>query len=74
MLIKMNNDKALRAESFSHEMFLRDQKAQFKTAREDGIEENKKEIAKRLFESGQTKEFISSITGLSLDELNNILK
>ena len=90
MLIKMNNDKTLRAESFSHEMFLMDQKAQFKSAREEGleeglvkgkaegkaegIEENKKEIAKKLFESGQTKEFISSITGLSLDELNNILK
>ena len=90
MLLKMNNDKALRAESFSHEMFLRDQKAQFKSAREEGLEEglvkgkaegkaegiqeNKKEIAKKLFQSGQTKEFISSITGLSLDELNNILK
>ena len=85
MLLKMNNDKALRAESFSHEMFLRDQKAQFKTAREEGLEEGlvkgKAEgieerniaIAKKLFESGQTKEFISSITGLSLDELNNIL-
>ena len=102
MLLKMNNDKALRAESFSHEMFLRDQKAQFKSAREEGLEEGlvkgkaegkaegiqeglvkgKAEgieerniaIAKKLFESGQTKEFISSITGLSLDELNNILK
>ena len=74
MLIKMNNDKNLRAESFSHEMFLRDQNAQFKTAREEGIEERNIEIAKKLFESGQTKEFISSITGLSLDELNNILK
>lgn len=82
MLVKMNNDKALRAESFSHEMFLRDQKAQFKTAREEGleeglakgIEERNIEIVKKLFESGQTKEFISSITGLSLDELNNILK
>ena len=93
MLLKMNNDKALRAESFSHEMFLRDQKAQFKTAREEGLEEGlvkgkaegkaegiqegqineKLAIAKKLFESGQTKEFISSITGLSLDELNNIL-
>ena len=85
MLLKMNNDKALRAESFSHEMFLRDQKAQFKTAREEGLEEGlvkgKAEgieerniaIAKKLFESGQTREFISSITGLSLDELNNIL-
>ena len=40
----------------------------------EGIEENKKEIAKKLFESGQTKEFISAITGLSLDELDNILK
>ena len=39
MLLKMNNDKALRAESFSHEMFLRDQKAQFKSAREEGLEE-----------------------------------
>ena len=86
MLLKMNNDKALRAESFSHEMFLRDQKAQFKSAREEGLEEgltkgkaegiqeNKKEIAKKLFQSGQTKEFINSITGLSLEELNNILK
>ena len=89
MLLKMNNDKVLRAESFSHEMFLRDQKAQFKTAREEGLEEGlvkgkaegiqegqineKLAIAKKLFESGQTKEFISSITGLSLDELNNIL-
>ena len=85
MLLKMNNDKALRAESFSHEMFLRDQKAQFKSAREEGLEEGlvkgKAEgieerniaIAKKLFESGETKEFISSITGLSLDELNNIL-
>ena len=82
MLLKMNNDKVLRAESFSHEMFLMDQKAQFKSAREEGleeglakgIEERNIEIAKKLFENGQTKEFISSITGLSLDELNNILK
>ena len=106
MLVKMNNDKALRAESFSHEMFLRDQNAQFKTAREEGleegiakgieeglakgkaegieegltkgkaegIEENKKEIAKTLYSLGQTKEFIAKATGLSLDELNNILK
>ena len=90
MLLKMNNDKALRAESFSHEMFLRDQKAQFKTAREEGLEEglvkgkaegkaegiqeNKKEIAKTLYSLGQTKEFIAKATGLSLDELDNILK
>ena len=40
----------------------------------EGIQENKKEIAKKLFQSGQTKEFISFITGLSLEELNNILK
>ena len=85
MLLKMNNDKVLRAESFSHEMFLRDQKAQFKTAREEGLEEglvkgkaegiqeNKKEIAKTLYSLGQTKEFIAKATGLSLDELNNIL-
>ena len=98
MLLKMNSDKVLRAESFSHEMFLMDQKAQFKSAREEGLEEGlakgkaegkaegraegiqegkideKLSIAKKLFASGQTKEFISSITGLSLDELNNILK
>ena len=90
MLLKMNNDKVLRAESFSHEMFLRDQKAQFKSAREEGLEEglvkgkaegkaegiqeNKKEIAKTLYSLGQTKEFIAKATGRSLDELNNILK
>ena len=67
-------------------MFLRDQNAQFKTAREEGLEEGitkgieegqvneKIAIAKKLFASGQTKEFISSITGLSLEELNSILK
>ena len=98
----MNNDKVLRAESFTHGMFLRDQKAQFKTAREEGLEEGiakgleeglvkgkaegkaegiqegqiyeKLAIAKKLFESGQNKEFISSITELSLEELNKILK
>ena len=94
MLLKMNNDKALRAESFSHEMFLRDQKAQFKTAREEGLEEGlvkgkaegkaegiqegqineKLAIAKTLYSLGQTKEFIAKATGLSLDELDNILK
>ena len=94
MLLKMNNDKALRAESFSHEMFLRDQKAQFKSAREEGLEEGlvkgkaegkaegiqegqineKLAIAKTLYSLGQTKEFIAKATGLSLDELNNILK
>ena len=47
MLIKMNNDKTLRAESFSHEMFLMDQKAQFKSAREEGLEEG---IAKGIEE------------------------
>ena len=44
----------------------------------EGIQEGqineKLAIAKKLFESGQNKEFISSITGLSLEELNNILK
>ena len=90
MLLKMNSDKALRAESFSHEMFLRDQKAQFKSAREEGLEEGlakgkakgiqegqineKFAIAKTLYSLGQTKEFIAKATGLSLDELNNILK
>ena len=29
---------------------------------------------KTLYSLGQTKEFISSITGLSLDELDSILK
>ena len=47
-------------------MFLRVQNAQFKTAREEGLEEGqvneKIAIAKKLFASGQTKEFISSIT------------
>ena len=78
MLIDMNKDRALRAEAFSREIFALDQNSQLYEAEqkgiEKGIEENKKEIAKKLFESGQTKEFISAITGLSLEELNNILK
>ena len=90
MLIDMNKDRALRAEAFSREIFSLDQNSQLYEAEQkgiekgkaegiaqgkaEGIEENKKEIAKKLFESGQTKEFISAITGLSLDELDNILK
>ena len=90
MLIDMNKDRALRAEAFSREIFALDQNSQLYEAEQkgiekgkaegiaqgkaEGIEENKKEIAKKLFESGQTKEFISAITGLSLEELNKILK
>ena len=40
----------------------------------EGVEENKKEIAKTLYSLGQTKEFIAKATGLSLEELDNILK
>ena len=90
MLLNMNKDRALRAEAFSREIFALDQNSQLYEAEQkgiekgkaegiaqgkaEGIEENKKEIAKKLFESGQTKEFISAITGLSLEELNKILK
>ena len=90
MLLNMNKDRALRAEAFSREIFALDQNSQLYEAEQkgiekgkaegiaqgkaEGIEENKKEIVKKLFESGQTKEFISAITGLSLDELDNILK
>ena len=90
MLLNMNKDRSLRAEAFSREIFALDQNSQLYEAEQkgiekgkaegiaqgkaEGIEENKKEVAKKLFESGQTKEFISAITGLSLDELDNILK
>ena len=90
MLLNMNKDRALRAEAFSREIFALDQNSQLYEAEQkgkdegikeglakgkvEGIEENKKEIARKLFQSGQTKKFISSITGLSLDELENILK
>ena len=82
MLIDMNKDRALRAEAFSREIFALDQNSQLYEAEQkgkaEGIQEGqlneKLAIAKKLFESGQTKEFISAITGLSLDELDNILK
>ena len=90
MLLNMNKDRALRAEAFSREIFALDQNSQLYEAEQKGIEKGKAEgkaegiqegqlneklaIAKKLFESGQTKEFISAITGLSLDELDNILK
>ena len=82
MLVDMNKDRALRAEAFSREIFALDQNSQLYEAEQKGKAEGIQEgqvnekiaIAKKLFESGQTKEFISSITGLSLDELDNILK
>ena len=86
MLIDMNKDRALRAEAFSREIFALDQNSQLYEAEQkgiekgkaegkaEGIEENKKEIAKTLYSLGQNKEFIAKATGLSLDELNDILK
>ena len=78
MLIDMNKDRALRAEAFSREIFSLDQNSQLYEAEQkgkaEGIQENKKEIAKTLYSLGQTKEFIAKATGLSLDELDNILK
>ena len=82
MLIDMNKDKALRSQAFSREIFALDQNSQLHEAEQKGIEkgkaegiqENKKEIAKTLYSLGQTKEFIAKATGLSLDELNDILK
>ena len=82
MLIDMNKDRALRAEAFSREIFSLDQNSQLYEAEQKGKAEGIQEgqlnekiaIAKKLFESGQTKEFISAITELSLDELDNILK
>ena len=82
MLIDMNKDKALRSQAFSREIFALDQNSQLHEAEQKGIEkgkaegiqENKKEIAKTLYSLGQTKEFIAKATGLSLDELDNILK
>ena len=78
MLIDMNKDRALRAEAFSREIFALDQNSQLYKAEQkgkaEGIQENKKEIAKTLYSLGQTKEFIAKATGLSLDELDNILK
>ena len=82
MLLNMNKDRALRAEAFSREIFSLDQNSQLYAAEQkgiekgkaEGIEENKKEIAKTLYSLGQTKEFIAKATGLSLDELNDILK
>ena len=82
MLLNMNKDRALRAEAFSREIFSLDQNSQLYEAEQkgiekgkaEGIEENKKEIAKTLYSLGQTKEFIAKATGLSLNELDDILK
>ena len=90
MLIDMNKDRALRAEAFSREIFALDQNSQLYEAEQKGIEKGKAEgkaegiqegqineklaIAKTLYSLGQTKEFIAKATGLSLDELDNILK
>ena len=78
MLVDMNKDRALRAEAFSREIFALDQNSQLHEAEQkgkaEGIQENKKEIAKTLYSLGQTKEFIAKATGLSLEELNKILK
>ena len=86
MLIDMNKDRALRAEAFSREIFALDQNSQLHEAEQKGIEKGKAEgiqegqvnekiaIAKTLYSLGQTKEFIAKATGLSLEELDNILK
>ena len=82
MLLNMNKDRALRAEAFSRKIFALDQNSQLYEAEQKGIEKGKAEgentkvieIAKTLNSLGQTKEFIAKATGLSLEELGNILK
>ena len=43
-----------------------------KQARSEGMKEGKKEIALKAIEQGASLEFISSITGLSIDEINKL--
>ena len=90
MLKKMNSDEALRNEAFSRELFFKDQYNKLKSAKQEGMEEglakgkaegkaegmeeSKKEIVKNLHSLGQTNEFITKATNLTLEEVEKILK
>ncbi len=74
MLKKMNSDEALRNEAFSRELFFKDQYNKLKSAKQEGMEESKKEIVKNLHSLGQTNEFIAKATNLTLEEVEKILK
>ena len=74
MLISLNNKEALRHEDFSHEMYLRDRNNQFHDAKAEGIAEGKIEIVKNMLKLNLSKEIISKSTGLSIKEIEEIIK
>lgn len=72
----MMTDEQLRAEALAHEMWVMDQMAYTRDARNEGIEEGithtKNELAKKMKAKGLSPHDISEITGLSLAEIENI--
>ena len=90
MLISLNNNEALRHEAFSHEMYLKDRNSQLHEAKAEGKAEGiaegeaiglakgeaKKtiEVVKNMLKLNLSKEIISKSTGLSIKEIEEIIK
>ena len=86
MLISLNNNEALRHEAFSHEMYLKDRNSQLHEAKAEGIaegeaiglvkgkSEGKIEVVKNMLKLNMSNEIISKSTGLSIKEIEEIIK
>ena len=78
MVVEMNNDRRLKNDAFSHEMFLRDQAAMIAESeakgKAEGLAEGKIEIVKNMHKLNLSKEIISASTGFSVEEIEEIIK
>lgn len=74
MVVEMNNDRRLKNDAFSHEMFLRDQAAMISEGVAKGRAKGKLEIVKNMLKLNLSKEIISASTGFSTEEIEEIIK
>lgn len=77
-LEKISQDEAERELAYRREKAIRDQNAVrasgYNEGKEAGKEEGKKEIIQKMLDNGLDAEAIVKITGLTQEEINNILK
>ena len=74
VLIELNNDEELRREAFLHEMDLKERNRQLDEVKEEGKSEAKIEAVKNMLKLNLSKEVISQSTGLSIEEIEEIIK
>ena len=70
----VNNDETIMTEWMREENARLKHAGQMSYANEEGVEENKKEVIINMLNKGSTYEFISDITGKTIEEIKKIEK